>query len=120
MSAPKRGIGKNKQFLLNRLQDMYGDDFHPIMKMAQNCKTLQDIADEHAQGLVSVDSETGAMIDASTTAIAANQAWKEIAPYTEPKLTAKTVEVSGEDGGPLQIQEVRRSIVEPDVGDTDS
>ena len=24
---------KNKRFLLNGLQDMYGKDFHPIMKM---------------------------------------------------------------------------------------
>jgi len=27
---------KNKKFLLNRLQYMYVQDFHPIMKMAEN------------------------------------------------------------------------------------
>ena len=35
---------KNKKFLLNRLQDMYGQDFHPIMKMAENAIRLHEIA----------------------------------------------------------------------------
>ena len=35
---------KNKKFLLNRLQDMYGKDFHPIMKMAENAIRLHEIA----------------------------------------------------------------------------
>ena len=35
---------KIKKFLLNRLQDMYGDDFHPIMKMAENAVRLHKIA----------------------------------------------------------------------------
>mgnify|MGYP003329302120 CR=1 FL=1 len=35
---------KNKKFLLNRLQDMYGQDFHPIMKMAENAVRLQEIS----------------------------------------------------------------------------
>ena len=35
---------KTKKFLLNRLQDMYGQDFHPIMKMAENAIRLHEIA----------------------------------------------------------------------------
>jgi hypothetical protein len=35
---------KNKRFLLNRLQDMYGKDFHPIMKMADNAINLHELA----------------------------------------------------------------------------
>ena len=35
---------KNKKFLLNRLQAIYGQDFHPIMKMAENAVRLHDIA----------------------------------------------------------------------------
>ena len=35
---------KNKAFLLNRLQDMYGDDFHPIMRMAENAALLHEQA----------------------------------------------------------------------------
>ena len=38
---------KNKKFLLNRLQDMYGQDFHPIMKMAENAVRLHDIASKN-------------------------------------------------------------------------
>ena len=35
---------KNKRFLLNRLQDMYGKDFHPIMKMADNAININELA----------------------------------------------------------------------------
>ena len=35
---------KNKKFLLNRLQAIYGQDFHPIMKMAENAIRLHEIA----------------------------------------------------------------------------
>ena len=35
---------KNKKFLLNRLQDMYGDDFHPVVMTAGNAMTLHELA----------------------------------------------------------------------------
>ena len=35
---------KNKKLLVNRLQDIYGQDFQPIMKMAENAVRLHDIA----------------------------------------------------------------------------
>ena len=35
MARPKGALGKNKAFLLNRLQSMYGKDFDPVMKMAE-------------------------------------------------------------------------------------
>ena len=38
---------KNKKFLLNRLQAIYGQDFHPIMKMAENAVRLHDIASKN-------------------------------------------------------------------------
>jgi hypothetical protein len=44
--TPKRGRGKNKAFLLNRLQAMYGEDFHPIMKMAENANRAQELIEE--------------------------------------------------------------------------
>ena len=65
---------KNKKFLLNRLQDMYGQDFHPIMKMAENAVRLHDIASRNDT------------IDDWKRSI---DAWGRIAKYTEPKL--KTV-----------------------------
>ena len=61
---------KNKRFLLNRLQDMYGKEFHPIMKMAENAMTLHELA-----------SKTNAMHDLSRSI----DAWDRIAKYTEPK-----------------------------------
>ena len=34
----------NKRFLLNRLQDIYGKDFHPIMKIADNAIKHHELA----------------------------------------------------------------------------
>ena len=62
---------KNKKFLLNRLQDMYGQDFHPIMKMAENAVRLHDIASKNDN------------IDDLKRSIDARD---RIAKYTEPKL----------------------------------
>jgi hypothetical protein len=64
---------KNKQFLFNRLQDMYENDFHPIMKMAENAITLHELA-----------SKTNSMNDLSRSI----DAWDRIAKYTKPKLRA--------------------------------
>ena len=72
---------KNKNFLLNRLQDMYGQDFHPIMKMAENAVRLHDIASRNDT------------IDDLKRSI---DAWAKIAKYTEPKL--KAVEYCHEEG----------------------
>ena len=64
---------KNKRFQLNRLQDMYGQEFHTIMKMAENAMTLHELA-----------SKTNSMDDLSRSI----DAWDRIAKYTEPKLRA--------------------------------
>ena len=80
MPRPKGSTSKNKQFLLNRLQDMYGEDFHPIMKMAGNAVKLQEVADrDHAK---------------SSDLVTASKAWGDIAEYTEPKL--KSIDKTGE------------------------
>lgn len=101
----ERGQGKNKAFLMGRLQDMYGKKFHPIMKMAENCDTLQKIADAHREGAITTrrddNDKNPEMIDATTSAIAANAAWEKIAPYIEPKLSA--VDHSGEVDQTLTI-----------------
>lgn len=76
---------KNKSFLMNRLQEQYGDDFHPIMKMADNAVRLQEILDE-------VPPED---IDKLFVGLKMSvDAWDKIAQYTEPKL--KAIEVTGE------------------------
>ena len=55
---------------------MYGDDFHPIMRMAENAHTL------HEQAKATLDAgDLKASIDA----------WDKIAAYTEPKLKASEI-----------------------------
>lgn len=81
----RKGISnKNKTYLLNKLKEMYGDEFHPIMNMAENAVKLQEVAN---------DDPT------SNNFKAAVDAWEKIAQYVEPKL--KAVEVTGKDGEPL-------------------
>ena len=67
---------KNKKYLLNRLQDMYGDDFHPIMKMAENASVLHSLA---------IESRSVTDLKYSI------HAWDKLGQYTEPKL--KTVDI---------------------------
>jgi len=79
----RKGIpNRNKRFLLNRLQDMYGDDFHPIMRMAEQAVRLHERA------------ETGDTADIK----ASIDAWDKIAAYTEPKLKATEVDLTTSDG----------------------
>lgn len=76
MSRPLGSSNKNKAFLLNRLQSMYGDDFHPIMQAAANAKMLHDKARSTED-----PNDLKASIDA----------WDKIAQYTEPKLKATEI-----------------------------
>ncbi len=108
---PKNSISKNKQFLLDRLQKMYGEDFHPIMAMAKNAVVLQKIADDHSENtFVSTNGEVdldiiNASVNVSTTAKAAIDAWDKVAAYTEPKI--KSLELSGPGpNGEITLQAV--------------
>ena len=69
---------KNKRFLFNRLQDMYGDDFHPIIRMAENAVVLHKIA---------ADTRCVSSLKASI------DAWDKVAHYTEPKLKAVDIKI---------------------------
>ena len=77
---------KNKRFLLNRLQDMYGKEFHPIIKMAENAMILHRRA-----------SKTNSMDDLSRSIDALDR----IAKYTEPKL--KAVDCNREEGRVVNV-----------------
>ena len=107
--AGKAGMtNRNKQFLLNKLRKMYGDDFEPVMKMAGNAAFLQGIADEHQGGYAVLYESTVAELegvggqetfeDIKAKAIAAtkeaNFEWDRIAKYTTPQL--KAVEITGD------------------------
>ena len=82
MGTRKGRPNRNKKFLLNRLQDMYGEDFNPVLRMAEQADRLHKIA-EMAGDVPSIK----ASIDA----------WDKIAVYVEPKL--KSVEIKSENLG---------------------
>jgi len=92
MPSRKGCPNKNKTFLLGRLQEMYGDDFHPILRMAENAAKMQELLDT-----VDKDDKT-IMFQGLKVAI---EAWDKVAQYTEPKL--KAVEHTGKDGEDLKI-----------------
>ena len=93
MSEPRtRGMGKNKRGLLARLQQEYGKDFHPIMKMAENACRLQTIVDE-MQPDEGEELETTEVDRLFVGIKLAADVWDKVAQYTEPKL--KAVEHSG-------------------------
>ena len=91
----KGTINKNKQFLLNRLQDMYGEDFHPIMRIAENCHEVQEAAEDivvpplpekpNADDIKARQEDIDQRIAALKSA---NYEWSRLAEYTEPKLKA--------------------------------
>lgn len=85
MPSRKGSPNKNKDFLVARLKDMYGDDFDPIIKACDNAIRMQSIADESES--VSSEDEFNQRKECVT-------AWDKVAQYTTPKL--KAVEVSGE------------------------
>ena len=95
---------KNKKFLLARLQDMYGESFHPILKMAEAASKLDYIAEE----------------EGDVTALnAAVNAWSKVAEYTEPKL--KAVEIRADEGDVVAIQRKRfdGTAIEAEVEEVD-
>jgi len=99
MTRPVGRPNQNKDFLLKRLQDMYGDDFHPIMAMAKNACIVQKRIDD---GLLTVlDSDLQL----------AHKYWSEIAKYVEPQL--KAVDVDVKSGG-----ETLRDIINISAPDT--
>ena len=97
---------KNKKFLLARLQDMYGEQFHPIMKMADAASKLDYIAEKEGD------------VTALTAAV---NAWGKVAEYTEPKL--KAVEIRADEGAVVAIQRKRfdggTDAIEAEVVDVD-
>jgi len=77
---------KNKKFLLKKLQEMYGESFDPIMKIAEIASKVEN--DESLK----------------------LAAWKEIAQYVYPKL--KSIEVTGDSDNPL-VTSVQIELIKP-------
>ena len=89
---PTGSMNKNSKFLLNRLQAMYGEQFHPIRKMAQNASAMQARADSQQEMIDNIAEDETLAASMIETGIMANEAWDKITPYIEPKL--KQVEAS--------------------------
>ena len=70
----KAGVpNKNKQFLLNRLKALHGEDFDPMMRMVDQAIKLHGLANESGEPMA---------LKASVVA------WDKVAAYTQPKLKA--------------------------------
>lgn len=114
MARPKGSPNRNKQFLINRLQDMFGDDFHPIMKMATNANRLQSLVDEAWEARQKAKAGEAEAVDAGVMGASlqdAITAWDKVAQYTEPKLKALEV-TGGLDVGALSREELSERIRE--------
>lgn len=87
----KRGPNKNKRALQLALMNRFGEDFHVVMKVADQAVKLEEIADADP--------------DDAQTRKAALDGWDKVAQYVEPKL--KAIEHTGgqdEDGLPQGIK----------------
>ena len=101
MPSREGSPNRNTKFLMNRLQDMYGKDFDPIMKAAENAFRMQEIA------TAGIDTEEE--FDQRKDCV---NAWEKIGQYCSPKL--KAIEVSGEVKSALSF--VLEDILEDDDG----
>lgn len=105
MASREGSPNKNKQFLMKRLQDMYGADFHPIMTMAKNAVEFQRLID---------DSEK-APDDRGSDLIDANKLWEGIAQYVEPKLKAVEMSHGIQESNPISdlIKQISGKTLDP-------
>lgn len=78
MPSRKGSPNKNRQFALNKLKEVFGNDFDPVIRMAENAVELQKIALTEKEPKTIKDALDG---------------WDKVAAYTSPKL--KAVELSG-------------------------
>lgn len=79
----------SKSDILDRLQGICGEDFHPILKIADNCDFLQGVVDEIKIPLRHTHEDGEAVVQARKAKAAAiqiaNAEWARLAEYTIPK-----------------------------------
>lgn len=105
IGRPKGSLNKNKQYLWKRLQEILGDDFDPVINMAENAMFLHGAAHEHQAayraavdaGLTEEAKEL--LAPAVETTERAVASLDKIAKYTNPQL--KAVEVSVDPDTPV-------------------
>jgi len=90
-----------------RLQDMYGEDFHPIMNMAKNAHEFQ----QH------VDMKAGEPQNRGSDLIEANKLWEGIAQYVEPKLKAVEMNHGVQQDNPIVelLKQISGKTIEPNT-----
>lgn len=99
MAGRPAGVpNKNKDFLLKRLQEMYGEDFNPIMMAAKNAVEMNKLA-ELTLTQDQMDEMEGEKLISYTEAVFSRKkecvsAFEKIGQYINPKL--KAIELSGE------------------------
>ena len=115
MASRQGSPNKNTQFLTNKLKEMYGKDFDPIIKAAENAVRMQSMADESCRAAEEIEDPVDKMIAASGEFNQRKEcvnAWEKIGQYCSPKL--KAIEVSGEVKSALSF--VLEDILEDDDG----
>lgn len=105
MARPKGAESRNTKFLMNKLRDMFGDDFDPIIKAAENAVAMQELATPSFTKEQLEEMDGVSMMKATESEfqrrIACVTAYDKIAQYVTPKL--KAMEITGEDGGAIKI-----------------
>ena len=95
---PKGSQSKNKDFLMKRLQDMYGKDFDPVMMAAKNAYEMNKLAQLELTDEQMADMDGRDILQATEAVFMRKKecvnAFDKIAQYVQPKL--KAIEISGE------------------------
>jgi len=91
MPRPSGSPNKCKGALKRRLKELLGDDFDPVVSMAEMAIKVHESA--LASGDIADQKESV-------------NCWDKVAQYIEPKL--KAVEITGEDGGAVRLDTVWR------------
>lgn len=106
MASRAGSPNKNKVFLLNRLKEIYGDDYHPILKMAENAYNYQN----QVVGVLDCSDEKY-----GSSLIEANKLWDGIAQYVEPKLKAIDIDHGIQEDNPITklLAQISGNTLEP-------
>ena len=90
MPRPHNSKDKNRVFLNNRLKEMFGDDFEPIIQMSKAAMQMQELCDRKieiskgADGEVMEDEITPCLNMLAETV----KAWEKPAKFLTPQLKA--------------------------------
>tara|TARA_R110000803_G_scaffold4054_8_gene13902 strand:- start:504 stop:944 length:441 start_codon:yes stop_codon:yes gene_type:complete len=118
---PAGSINQPKRLLISRLEEMYGSEFNPVMKMAENAVVLQRLTNKSiddyefkssiinaaSDGLSEEDKAEMAEILAKlaggikSNIRDSNEAWDKISQYVQPKL--KSIEVKAEISAEMDV-----------------